>query len=105
LFQFISIILNGEKYLHKGEPLRGRDEFCVAQLRYRASMALGVINQRQNRMMPPWLAMATESGTFMIITTSTELDRSTNDGAMPAEPKLPKDIKSPHKPAAWTAIK
>jgi hypothetical protein len=34
---------------------------------------LGVIDQRQNRMMmPPSLIMTTESGTFIILTTSAE---------------------------------
>ena len=33
---------------------------------------LGVIDQRPNRMMPPSVIMATESGTFTILTTSAE---------------------------------
>ena len=33
---------------------------------------LGVIDQRPNRMMPPSVIMATESGTFIIQTTSAE---------------------------------
>ena len=33
---------------------------------------LGVIDQRPNRMMPPSVIMATESGTFIILTTSAE---------------------------------